>query len=486
LETSRFVTILENAVRRQVLAGAGLLVGVSGGADSLALLHGLAQIAEPLDLRLVVAHFDHQLRPESGADARFVEEVARSLGLPARIGSADVVALARERGMGIEEAARQARLRFFAELAGETGAAAVALGHTRDDQVESRLLHLVRGAGLRGLVGMAEDSTLMVDGQAIRVVRPLLAVGRADTEAYCAAIPLQPRDDLTNRDLAFARNRIRHAIVPPMRLLNPQLDDAIERLARSARAAEEFVEAELDRRLPEVVQMGYGEWVIRRQPFRDLPEALKRALVRRAAEAGGAQVGAEAIETALAAGDSWPAGSRLTWPNGWTVRIEHDWLRIGRDLPESSAVEALATTEVPLAGGEVPLILPPALAGRSRPAGAVLRVRRRGRRCERPRDRWHADFDRTRVAESLTMRGRRPGDRLAAEGLAGTKKLQDILVDAHIPRDERDRVPLLTSCNAVAWAIGLRRNRELIAGPDCDDVICCEVGETADDTGGEI
>src|SRR6185437_6676833 len=115
LESSPLLTVLEDAVRRQTLRGATLLVGVSGGTDSLALLHGLAQVAETLDLRLVVAHFDHQLRPDSGADARFVQEMARSFGLPARVGSADVRALASQRGMGIEEAARQARLRFFRE-----------------------------------------------------------------------------------------------------------------------------------------------------------------------------------------------------------------------------------------------------------------------------------------------------------------------------------------------------------------------------------
>ena len=486
MESSQLLTALEDAVRRQALRGATLLVGVSGGTDSLALLHGLAQVAEPLDLRLVVAHFDHQLRPDSAADARFVQEVAHSFGLPARVGSTDVRALASQRGMGIEEAARQARLRFFLELTKETGASAVALGHTRDDQVESRLLHLARGTGLRGLVGMAEDSTQTVDGEAIRIVRPLLALGRVDTEAYCAAVSLQPLEDCTNRDLAFTRNRIRHAVVPELRQLNPRLDDALERLGRTARAAEEFVESELDRRIPEIVEVRRADWLIGRPAFRELPEALKRALVRRAAEAAGVDVGAAAIETALIAGDSWPAGTRLTWPNGGVVRVEHDWLSIGCDAAEESAKASVDSVAVPQAGGETALTIPRAISGRAGPVEAVLRVRRQSGRCQRLRDRWHADFDARRIGGALTVRRRRPGDRLAAEGLEGTKKLQDILVDAHVPRGERDLVPLLATSDSVAWVIGLRRNRELLAEPDCDDVLCCEIVNLADDRGSEI
>ncbi|HEX5414233.1 MAG TPA: tRNA lysidine(34) synthetase TilS, partial [Chloroflexota bacterium] len=347
--------------------------------------------------------------------------------------------------------------------------------------------HLARGAGLRGLVGMAESSRLVVDGQPIRVFRPLLAVGRANTTAYCAAFALQPRDDPTNRELIYARNRVRHAVVPPLRELNPRFDDALERLGRSARAAEEFVEGELDRILVDLlVEQTASRWVVKRKAFRELPEALQRALIRRAADDLGATVGAEGIEAAMAAGVSWPAGNRIAWPVGIEVRVEHDSFCIGREPTRYPVVENAMPTLLPVADGEAVLRLPPSVGGGERTGEAVLRLRRRTRSCSRPGHRWHADFDARRLGGPLGVRGRRPGDRLAVEGSVGTKKLQDILVDAHIPRGERDRVPLLTTGDAVAWVVGLRRNRQFLADPACRDVLCCEVVDKADDTGVEI
>jgi len=476
VSSAHFLATIEEAVHRQGLSRVALLVGVSGGADSLALLHALARLSEDKRPRLRVAHVDHCLRGESPEDARFVCEIAASLAIPCSIGRLDVRKLAAERATGLEEAARYARLKFFADLATSTGALAVALGHTRDDQNETRLLHLIRGSGLRGLVGMTEDTALDVDGERLRLFRPLLALARSDTEAYCRANGLSPRVDITNQDVAFSRNRVRHEVLPGMRHLNPRVDLALERLGRAAADTETFVEDELDRRLPDLVVVQGARWLIRRDRFRALPAALKRALVRRAAMPGGVTIGSEAVETAIEAAEHWPAGTRLDWPGGRFVHIEHDWLSIG---PQSAALppEPVDGT-VALSGSpnELPIRLPRSVRSSERPERATLRVRRQQKRClSRLGDRWHTDLDARQLADSLVLRSRRPGDRLAPEGLAGTKKLQDVLVDAHIPRAERDGVPLLGTGDRIAWVVGLRRSREFLAGPDAQEVVCCEV-----------
>ncbi|HEY7624124.1 MAG TPA: tRNA lysidine(34) synthetase TilS, partial [Candidatus Limnocylindria bacterium] len=197
-----------------------LVVAVSGGADSTALLLLLADLAPELGLVLHVAHFDHRTRPkQSAADADFVATLANSVGAPIRIGRA-------ARAPKSEDEARRARYEFLRRAATEIGATAIATGHTRDDQAETVLLHLVRGAGLGGLAGIRP----LRDGLA----RPLLAIARRETVAVCRAARVKPRTDPTNRALRFARNRVRLKVLPELAKINPRVVEAIARLADAA------------------------------------------------------------------------------------------------------------------------------------------------------------------------------------------------------------------------------------------------------------
>ena len=218
--------------------GAPLVVGVSGGADSLCLLHALhalRALAPELGLRLHVAHLDHGLRATSAADAAWVRALCVAWELPCTLDRCDVRALAEREGRSLEDAARQARYRFLAQVARQVGARAVAVGHTADDQAETVLLHLIRGTGLEGLAGMAPDAAWPLPDEqgtdGLRLLRPLLALTRADTEAYCAAVGLTPRQDESNRDLAYARNRVRLELLPLLRELNPGITATLGRTA---------------------------------------------------------------------------------------------------------------------------------------------------------------------------------------------------------------------------------------------------------------
>jgi tRNA(Ile)-lysidine synthase len=213
-------TVRDYIRAHQIFTPGPVVVAVSGGADSTALLLILAELAEDFGLVLHVAHFDHRTRPkESAEDADFVAKLANRIGAPIRVGRAD-------KPTKTEDAARIARYEFLRRAASEIGATAIATGHTRDDQAETVLLHLTRGSGLAGLAGMRP----LREG----IARPLLAIGRTDTVAVCRAARIRPRIDPTNRSLKFARNRVRLEVLPELAKVNPRAAEAIARFAEAA------------------------------------------------------------------------------------------------------------------------------------------------------------------------------------------------------------------------------------------------------------
>lgn len=215
---------IRDAVRRfalehDLLKPGGIVVAVSGGVDSTALLLLLADLAPDLGLVLHVAHFDHRVRRTGAADAQFVSDLAAKAGATIRLGRADTPPQS-------EDDARRARYAFLERVAAERRANAIATGHTRDDQAETVLLHLARGAGIAGLAGMRPARA--------GIARPLLCIGRAETAAVCAAAGITPREDPTNRSLRYARNRIRRRVLPELARINPQVTSALARVAEAA------------------------------------------------------------------------------------------------------------------------------------------------------------------------------------------------------------------------------------------------------------
>lgn len=266
---------LTAALDRHALADVLVVVAVSGGADSTALLRGLVMLRDDRRLRLVAAHLDHALRDDSADDARWVQQLCDRFDVPLHTRRVDVAAVAAERRTGLEETARDLRRTFLAEVARETGAKWVALAHTADDQAETILHRLVRGSGLRGLAGIAERSPLW-DG--IQLIRPLLGVSRADIEAWLRELGQDWRVDASNADPGFTRNRIRHELLPLLRRdFNPRVDDILRRLGEQARETADLVESlaaeYLSRALrecgPERVQLDVTE-------FASLPRHLVR------------------------------------------------------------------------------------------------------------------------------------------------------------------------------------------------------------------
>ncbi len=270
---------------RLVTVGSPLLVAVSGGADSVCLLHVLVELRDELGVSLHVAHLDHRLRgAEAEADARYVAGLSRRLGIPASIEQRDVKGYQVEHRLSLEEAAREVRYTFLAGVAKSIGADRVAVGHTEGDHIETILMHLVRGTGTRGLRGLQPEITWQLGDDKLTVVRPLLAVSRDETVAYCREHQMEPRLDASNLSRAPLRNRIRLELLPLLKGYNPGITESLLRTASTAADELDFLDREVAGVWDMVVSLEKDTIVLDKKKFRGLHPALQRHLLRSAIE----------------------------------------------------------------------------------------------------------------------------------------------------------------------------------------------------------
>ena len=437
-----------------------LVVAVSGGPDSMALLHALIHLRGDLGLRLHGAHLDHGLRgAASEADARFVADTFRRLDIPLALEQADVRSFGRTRRVSEEQAAREVRYAFMGRVAAKQGAAAIALGHTADDQAETVLMHILRGSGLPGLRGMEPASRRVLDGQDVTLLRPLLAVSREETVGFCLAKGLEPRVDESNLSPELRRNWVRIRVLPLLREFNPAVKQALVRLSRSAAEHLAYVEDEVTSVWREVVRNNGASLALERAAISRLAPAVQGHLLRRALiEAKGSP---EEIEQShidamvrLLAG---PAGKSLDLPGGVRFSVGYTQANLtgtpeseGRPLPLEGRYDLAIPGETSLPGWRVTV----RLTSQDGPAAPPSEHVRGG--ASQLSASHEAVFDRKALGEQLWVRSRILGDRFQPLGMRGTKKLQDFMVDAKIPREWRDWVPLVDSPRGVAWVVGWR------------------------------
>jgi tRNA(Ile)-lysidine synthase len=431
-----------------IAPGSRVLAGVSGGADSTALLLILAALRASLRFELVAAHFDHGLRSARAAalERNTVRALCERLDVPFRSGAGDVRAHAKMHRLSLEEAARDLRYRYLASASGgHARCDAVAVGHTRDDQAETVLLHLLRGSGLRGLAGMSPSSAwpLKVARQPPRLIRPLLCLSRDETERCCRAAGLSPSQDPSNRSRAHLRNRIRHDLLPRLREYNPRIEDALARLASAAAGDVELLEALAVQALETTPTRGNVR--IPRAQLIALPDALRVHVVRLAiARALGDTRGISERHVRAVLHAAGTPGTRLDLPRRLRAVIKRTAVVL------STAAQAKPR---PLPARAVALPVPgTARIGSWKIEASIVR---------RPGDLRSANGQQTyidaSIVDHLSLRRRRPGDRFQPLGMSAPKKLQDFLVDARVPRDERDAIPLV--CNGargIVWVVGQR------------------------------
>ena len=439
--THRFITQHQMIQPKETV-----LVGVSGGVDSLALLYALHTLRHQLDCQLHVAHLDHGFREDSAADAAYVAEQADQLGLPISSARIDVPQLMQDQKLSAEVAARRARYQFYECVSERIGATKIALGHHRDDQAETVLMNLLRGAGVSGLKGMLP----VRDG---KFIRPLLAFSRKEIEDFVVQLGLQPRCDATNYQLNYLRNRVRLELIPALeQTYNSNLQNVLNQTAELLQAESDYLETlahnafqacRVESCTPDTV-------VLDLRLFQKYHLALRRRILRLAV----AEVFGEVkdlyfnhFESMLNLINGEAPNSALDLPNGGKFRREYNRILIQKTADSQAPFEY--EVAVP---GHTPLpILDAEMI-----ATVVESPMNHAVADKFPDGKFQAVFDLDRLQLPLKIRQRRDGDRFHPFGMQGTKKLKNLLIDAKIPHQERGRIPVLVNGDEIIWVIGYR------------------------------
>ena len=446
-------------------------MGVSGGADSSTLLYSLNRLRAFCSIELHVAHLNHDFRgDEADEDARFTQELAQELGLPVTVEKRDPLAYQREhRISSFEQGAREMRYEFMANVAKRVGAPAVAVGHTSDDLAETVLLHILRGAGLHGLRGMTETAPWPwpTGLNTPSIFRPLLEVSKAETVEYCRELGRTYRQDSGNLLFRFTRNRVRQQLMPLLAdEYNPRVQDALVRLSGTASLNLEYMETELERVWQELLVTDGGSTSagvqfstvkLHRQGLDSLHLAMKRLALRRAyiAVNGDARrLGENHLRAMTDFTSPAKKGGVLNLPGAITLRLSNAEISLENgETPEENPLPVMAES----------YLLPAEIITYSNGMHLVgewqvtfERLKSRELADLRPPDDFTAHFDPTALGPHLTVRKRLEGDRFLPLGMTDMKRLHNFFIDAKVPREWRDRVPLLVGERGIAWVVGYR------------------------------
>jgi tRNA(Ile)-lysidine synthase len=435
-----------------------VLVGVSGGPDSLCLMDVLHQLGYPL----IIAHLNHGLRAESDEEARRVERFAQDLGLAFVSTKVDVKHYADRHALSIEEAARVLRYQFLFDQAERHQVQAVAVGHTADDQIETVVMHLLRGCGLAGLKGMVPRTLPNAWSQRIPLVRPLLATWREQVLAYCSGRGLQPVYDRSNLDTTYFRNRLRHELIPYLETFNPAARKVLWRMAQVL-AGDAAV---LDQVVTDAWNIcrameGDGLVALSMDKFNRQPLGIQRHLLRRAIahlRPGLRNIDFDDIERAIGFLSQPSTTKQIDLVAGLRLSLEEGLICLASweaDLPTAHwpqmSREDLLHLDVP---GEVTLNAGWSL--RAEPIEEASSVLAQALENTDPLRAWIAADD---LPTPLLVRTRLPGDRFRPLGMAGhTLKLADLMVNLKIPQRARDRWPLVCTAQEIVWLPGYRLN----------------------------
>lgn len=424
--------------------GGKVLCAVSGGADSMCLLHLAWSMAEAGGFQVAAAHYHHGMRGAAAdADAAFVETFCKERNIPCVVERGDVYGQAQRLGLGVEETGRRLRYEFLRRTAEELGCNRIATAHNADDNLETLLLHLVRGAGLHGLAGIPPRRG--------EIVRPLLTTSRSDIEAYLAEHGLTHVEDCTNADESYARNRIRRQVVPVLRQLNPRLTESAAETMGYLRSDNDYLNAQA------AAACAHARWaeddlVIEARYIAQLPAAIAPRAARRMLEMmgdGNTDCSAAHLKAIvdLAAGEDPSAVAFL--PHGRLVQ------RVYKDLLFTTQSEPLPPfSPTPLN-----------LDGETAPEGTPWRCRCWATTCPAEGEPGVLYLALEAVEGELVLRPRQTGDEIALPRRGGTKTVKKLFIDEKVPRRDRDRVPVLADGAGVLAVAGFGADQSRLAQP---------------------
>lgn len=438
------IDIVRKVIRERVPSSARVAVGVSGGADSMALLHMLHELRQEAPFSLYAIHVNHGLRgEESDGDEQVVRNFCEHLGVPLAVERPDVKRLSDENGWSTEMAAREARYHAFHERAAEVKADILMLAHHKDDQAETVLLRVLRGTSISGLAGIPMER----EWENIRILRPLLQVNRHMLEQYCEKHMIFYRDDSSNASTVYLRNKIRLQLLPQLETeYNPRIRESLVQLADIAAQEDKLLRSMATESLEQVLIAREPQGVILdKGGLLDLPVALQRRVITLILEYLSDSTtwwGAIHVQQILHLAGSESPSAQLQLPGSMTARREYHRLHIeaGADL------SLVSLTPVPI---QIP--------GITYYGDWVLDARH-----EEPsvtvKNSWVAAFDADVLeGRSFYIRSRKSADRFRPIGMTGSKKLKDLFIDWKIPRQMRDRWPLVMVDDAIAWVVGIQR-----------------------------
>jgi tRNA(Ile)-lysidine synthase len=452
-----------------------VLVGVSGGADSLFLLNLLSRSNYPF----IVAHLNHQLRPEAEDDAQFVENLTGRLGIPFILGKEDVVAFAERYGLSIEEAARHLRYSFLFENAKQVGAQAVLVAHHADDQIETVLMHFLRGSGLAGLRGMQYWSLPNPWSEEIPLVRPLLEFWREEIDQYLKDQNLEPIEDKTNRDTTIFRNRLRHELIPFLTSYNPGIRKVLYRMSQVLNADYEILEGIVDSAWEEICkEQGPGYTSFRFAALSAQPVGIQRHLIRKGINfllPGLRDIDFHMVDRALNFIKTPTNSKRMELAAGLYILLEDELLWLANDtavLPDDAWPQLPPNDNncIELSLGRTGNLL---LDHGWRIEVDLQEISKDSyQQVLENTDMFQAWIDIEQVQFPLTIRCRRPGDRFQPAGMAGRSvKLSDFMINVKIPERARARWPLVYSASELMWVPGYRLAHSFLISDSTSQVL---------------
>ncbi len=431
------------AKKELAIKGETIVLAVSGGPDSLCLLHLFNRLASEDNFNLIVAHLNHGLRPEAAVEEAGVAALAERLNLPFTAKRINIRSYKKKFGLSEEAAGRRARYRFLLQVARSFQADAIALGHHRDDQAETVLLNLLRGTGIDGLSGMFPLRRL----NGVKLIRPLLDFKRCEIESYCLEQGLKPYTDSSNLEINYTRNKIRLELIPHLEeRYNPQIREALAGLAELAGEDRRYFEQQARKRAAELAEITGEQIFLDSSAINALPRAISsrvlRLLLRRYRTRQ--ELGRVHLSQLLKLAKEGKIGARLDLPGGLRAYRVKDGLILARN-------KDLKPEKI----GEQELVIPGLTA---LPGGQAISARlARKDDLDWPPQPSSAYLDFASIPPGrIVIRSRKPGDRFHPQGATGSKKLKSFLIDQKVDQMMRDTLPLVTVGSAIIWVAGLR------------------------------
>lgn len=454
--------MIENKVLRTIKdhnmlkSGDKVVVAFSGGVDSTALIYILNSLSKKLKIKLFAAHLDHMIRgKDAGLDASFVKKTSNELGIPCHIEKFDVPGFAKQNKLNLEDAARRIRYEFLERTAAKVGADRIALAHTADDNIETFLMRLIRGTGMKGLEGIPPVRD--------KIIRPMIQLYRKEIEKYLNSKRIIPKIDRTNFETKYLRNRIRRNLIPALESYNPNIRQSLVRAIAAANTIQDFVELKAKEAFKDVISLKTTREIrIDIKKFLAIDPVLKGEVLRLAIGA----VKKDLVDISFVhIGDIieqlGKKRAEVDLPGIYAV-VNKGVLSISAEGPrKNEAKPFMHKLEVP---GEV----------RDEKEGFIVEadvldsVPLSELRAKNP---YQAYLDYDKISKPLMVRNRKEGDSYSPLGLKGRKKLQDIFVDEKIDIDERDKVPVIDDGEKIVWIVGYRMSEDAKVTPSTKKVV---------------